>query len=121
MRIGTDDVASAYRRLPCAHPETTVVAIWDPAREGVAYYTMDGHNFGLSAAVLSFNRVSQLLATVARRFFGVAVAAYFDDFCVVEPKFAGSSGKRVLRALSELLGMEFSRDKDVPMAVSNPF
>jgi len=52
MRIGTDDIASAYRRLPCAHPEATVVAAWDPAREAVAYYTMDRHNFGLSAVVL---------------------------------------------------------------------
>jgi len=61
------------------------------------------------------------VATVARRFFGVAVAAYFDDFCVVEPEFAGASGKHVLRALSQWLGMEFSREKDVPMRVSNPF
>lgn len=121
MRIGTDDISAAYRRLPCAHPETTVVAVWDPERGAVAYYTMDGHNFGLSAAVLSFNRVSQLIATVARRFFGVAVAAYFDDFCVVEPEFAGATGKRAIRALSQLLGMEFSREKDVRMAVANPF
>jgi hypothetical protein len=121
MRIGTEDMEAAYRRLPCAHPETTVVMIWDPAREAVAYYTMYGHNFGLSAAVLSFNRVSQLVATVARRFFGVAVAAYFDDFCVVEPEFAGDTGKRVLGALTRLLGIEFSPKKKVNMKVSSPF
>jgi hypothetical protein len=44
------------------------------------------------------------------------VAAYSDDFCIVEPDFAGASGKRVLRALSE-----FSNEKDVPMRVANPF
>jgi hypothetical protein len=28
---------------------------------------------------LSCNRVTRLVATITRRFFGVAVAAYFDD------------------------------------------
>lgn len=51
--------------LLCAHPETTVVMIWDEWEQVVAYYTMDGHNFGLAAAVLSFNRVTQLVATVS--------------------------------------------------------
>jgi hypothetical protein len=53
--------------------------LWHSTRKCVAFYTMDGHNFGLAAAVLSFNCVAQLVAAVARRFFGVAVAAYFDD------------------------------------------
>jgi hypothetical protein len=82
---------------------------------------MDGHNFGLSAAVLSFNRVTQFLATVARRFFGVAVAAYFDDFCVVEPEFAGQTGKRVVHALANWMGWQFFKKKNIPMRVDNPF
>jgi hypothetical protein len=82
---------------------------------------MEGHNFGLSAAVLSFNRGTQLLATVARRFFGVAVAAYFDNFCVVEPEFAGRSGKRVVHTLASWMGWQFSKKKNIPMRVDNPF
>lgn len=121
MRHGTDDVASAYRRMPCAHPEATVVMVWDAERRCIAFYTMDGHNFGLSAAVLSFNRLTQLVATVARRFFGVLTAAYFDDYDTAEPDYAGRSGKSVLGALHEWLGMPLSSEKDVPMAVHNPF
>jgi hypothetical protein len=79
------------------------------------------HNVGLAAAVLSFNRVTQSVAAVARRFFGVAVAAYFDDYDIAEPVYAGQSGKRVLRALHEWLGLPLSKDKDVKMAVHNPF
>jgi hypothetical protein len=44
MRHRTEDVDGAYRRLPCAHPESTVVMVWDAERKCVAYYTMDGHN-----------------------------------------------------------------------------
>ena len=62
----TDDVAAAYRQLRCAHPEYTVVAIWDTIEGGVRYYTMYGHNFGLKSAVLSFNRHTQLISWVAR-------------------------------------------------------
>ena len=47
MHHSTDDVESAYRRMLCAHPEATVVAIYDTLEKGVRYYTMDGHNFGL--------------------------------------------------------------------------
>jgi hypothetical protein len=38
-----------------------------------------------------------------------------------EPEYAGQSGKRILRALHEWLGMPLSKDKDVKMAVHNPF
>jgi hypothetical protein len=121
MRHGTDDVKAAYRAMPCAHPETTVIAIWDTVAERVAYYTMDGHNFGLAAAVPSFNRYTQLVAAIARRLFAVATAAYFDDYDTCEPAFCGSTGKACLRALHEWLGMPLSTEKDIPMRVENPF
>ena len=41
----------------------------------VRYFTMYGHNFGLKSAVLSFNRHSQLMCWIARRWFGVRSAA----------------------------------------------
>ena len=56
MCLCTDDVDSAYRRLACRHPEASVVAVWHTGLERVVFYTMPGHNFGLAAAVLSFNR-----------------------------------------------------------------
>jgi hypothetical protein len=58
---------------------------------------------------------------VARRFFGVAAPAYFDDYDIAEPEYAGESGKHVLRSLHEFLGMPLSDSKKVRMAVHNPF
>ena len=122
MQHSTDDVELAYRRMAAAHPEVTVVAIWDTDLQDVAYYTMKGHNFGLKAAVLSFNRHSQLVVAVARRLFGVACGAYFDDYDVTEPVRFGNSGKRVLHFLHRKLGVPLAGgDKDVKPAAANAF
>ena len=50
----TDDVELAYRRMAAA--EASVVMLWDTRVGAVTYWLMDGHNFGLATAVLSFNR-----------------------------------------------------------------
>ena len=121
MAHGTDDVELAYRRVPCAHPEATVVAIWDTLDREVRYYTMGGHNFGIASAVINFNRASQLGVLLARRLLGVCCAAYFDDFNVTEPVFAGSSAKGALHWVCAAIGIPLSADKDVPMARANPF
>jgi hypothetical protein len=92
LHHGTDDVELAYRRMCAAHPEATVVMLWDTRREAVSYFLMDGHNFGLVSAVLSFNRHSQLVARLMRRLFGVPCAAYFE--CAPPPQRA----RRVRRA-----------------------
>ena len=121
LHHATDDVDSAYRRVPTAHPEATVVAIWDTVEGGVRYYTTNGHNFGLVTAVLTFNRASQLVVLLARRLFGVCVAAYFDDFNITEPVYAGASGKNVLRWLAEVVGIPLAPKKDVAFAAANAF
>ena len=56
LTMCTDDVDSAYRRLACRNAEASVVALWSVRLGQVVYFTMPGHNFGLAAAVLSFNR-----------------------------------------------------------------
>ena len=122
LHHSTDDVELAYRRMAAAQPEATVVMIWDTNREAVSYFLMDGHNFGLAAAVLSFNRHSQLVACMARRLYGVPCAAYFDDFDTTDPVGAGKSGKEALHTLCRLMGVPLSRGtKDVDPAASNPF
>ena len=124
MSICTDDVEMAYRRMVCEHPEATVVAIYDTVLGDVAYYTMPGHNFGLSAAVLSWNRHTQLTACIARRFFGCCVGGYFDDFCTAEPCYAAPTGKTCLRLIQRTLHIplvEGDDCKDIPFRPSNPF
>lgn len=122
MGHATDDVDSAYRRMASDRPEMTVIAIFDVTVGGVRYYTMNGFNFGILSAVLAFNRHSQRVAMIARRFFGVCTAAYFDDYDTAEPTYAGRTAKEVLHRIHGLLGMPLAKgDKDVPFRGQNAF
>lgn len=60
-----DDLADAYRHVPCADPRFTVVDIPNPATSRVDYFTMSGFNFGLKSAVLCFNRLPECVTAVA--------------------------------------------------------
>ncbi|KAL3930298.1 MAG: hypothetical protein SGPRY_001596 [Prymnesium sp.] len=62
----TDDLADAYRHVPCADPRFTGVAVPDPDTGRVGYFTMSGFNFGLNSAVLCFNRFPECMTAVAR-------------------------------------------------------
>ena len=118
----TDDVEAAYRRMAALDQGSTVVAIYDTVEGDVRFYTMPGHNFGLSAAVLSWNRHSHLIATLARRCFGIPCGAYFDDYDICGPDWAAASAKVVLRQLHLWLGVPLAEGlKDVPPREINPF
>ena len=122
LEHSTDDVVKAYRRMAASDAGTTVVALWDARVEAVRFFLMPGHNFGLVSAVLSWNRQSQLVACLARRYFGVPCAAYFDDYDVCEPNWATPSGKGVLHRLHEWLGIPLATNaKDVPPRPVNAF
>ena len=118
----TDDVQLAYRRILSAHPEVTVVAIYNTNAKAVRFYTMRGHNFGLVSAVLSWNRVSTLIGAVCRRIFGVPNAPYFDDTDVTDVRTLCSSAKHCLRRVSAWSGVPLAVGaKDVRPGFSHPF
>ena len=122
MGHATDDADSAYRRVACRHPWSSVVAFYNTDIGEVRYLLMDGHNFGLAAAVLSWNRHSICAAELARRVFGVVNCPYFDDHDTCEPAYAGRSGKHALRLIYDWMGVPLSvGEKDVDFAHSNPF
>lgn len=121
MQHGTDDVEKAYKRMASAHPQATVFAIYDVRVRDVRFFTLPGHNFGLRAAVISWNRHSTLAAFLARCLFGVCTGGYFDDYDTCEPVWAGSSGKQMLRELHAMMGVPLSEEKDIAMAPANPF
>ena len=113
---GTDDIESAYRRVMCAWPQFTVVAIWHPERRETVFLTLPGLNFGLKSAVVSFNRFPLVAVRLLRELFGWTGGSYFDDFVTVEPRFCEGSGQEVLGAVMELLGLPVSAEKHVPLA-----
>ena len=71
---------------------------------------------------LSWNRHSQLVAAIARRFFGIPCCAYFDDYDICGPSWAAASAKCVLRQIHVWLGIPLAEGlKDVPPREINPF
>ena len=107
FQLGTEDIASAYRRMPCCAPWYTVFAQWNPHTESVEYFRLQGFNFGLKSAVNAFNRLSSCIRELANRLLAICCSSYFDDFCVSEPTFA-AGGQQLLRDLAALVGVPFA-------------
>jgi hypothetical protein len=76
MLIGTEDIAAAYRRMACSQPWYTVFAQWDPHRQAVIFFRLQGFNFGLRSAPNQFNRLSFAMARFASRLLRVACNNY---------------------------------------------
>ena len=108
---GTDDLADAYRHVPCSQPEYTVVVIIDPVSRQPAYFTMGGFNFGLKSAVLQFNRFPEVMVAVARRLLAIVCTHFYDDYCVVEPTETAAHAQQMLAELHDLVGFPFKEAK----------
>ena len=85
VRGGTDDVASAYRKVVNAEPEYTPVALTDPSTGKIAFFEVPGFNFGLKSAVVAFNSVMELTTAVLRRVYLVVCEHFYDDLVTCEP------------------------------------
>ena len=120
MLLGTEDLASAYRRVPVWQPEYTVVALKDPSGE-LKFFIVPGHNFGLLSAVLNFNTVPEFTVHVARRMFASCCSHFYDDFPVCEPSFSCASSQKALWDLHQLLGFALAEKKHVPCALENDY
>lgn len=115
--VGLDDMQDAYRQDPNRPDQlgAAVVAVYHPGLKAWRFVVMYGHSFGLVAAVVAFNRTPTLITAAARRLFGVAAAAYFDDNFVVEPTALYGSGQKLLRTLYNSVGSVMSESKHVPV------
>ena len=116
LKGGSDDWRKAYRQCGARDPACQVVACWDPDTRRVVYFVIGGMAFGQLAAVNNFNLVAALMTRFARLLFAVCCGNYFDDYVVVEPDFAGSTGQHSLLALHTRCGFLLDRSKHDPMA-----
>ena len=109
--LGTEDMASAYRKVPCADPNLNVVSLMDPESGVLKFFLVPGCNFGLKAAVVAFNRVPEFMVHVARRLLASCVSHFFDDYPVCEPAWSAKSSQLFLGLLHEIMGLPFSLEK----------
>ena len=123
MRHGTNDLRAAYRKVPTSQPEYTIVAVWNSDTERVCYCDVPGHNFGLTSAVVNFNRFPELVVAATRRLLWVVNEHYFDDHDTCEPAWAQSSGQECLVEIcgSNFFSFAFDPNKDVDMKPANEY
>ena len=125
MRLGTDDIASAYRVLVSAAPQYTIAAVWRPAAAGVKgavkYFVLRGFNFGLKSAPVHLATLMKPLVDFARKLLLVPCGEFYDDVVVVDPCECGASAQTSLCSFFKLIGFPFADKKHEKMRTSNPF
>ena len=123
MEHGTDDLFAAYRRVPTSQPRYTCVMVWDSDNNDIVYCIVPGHNFGLTSAVLNFNRLPHFMISAARCLLGICAEHYFDDVDTAEPSFCLGSGQRaaVFFFNKGVCGFNFEDKKHVEMDLDNEF
>ena len=104
--LGTEDMKNAYRQCPVVprHRCCSVVAFWDHLEHDVRFIILNGLPFGLSSAVLAFNRTPALLTAVARRMCGAMTAYFFDDSGVLDIAVGQGSAQAATRSTYQLAG-----------------
>ena len=122
-RFSTHDMTSAYRQVAVAPEQLpfSVVAVWSPIARSWVYGELDGLPFGVTSAVVEFNRVPAFLVAVARRWLPIPVINFYDDFKVLGVKCGGGSEDRSFRELCEWTGYKLDPEKHQPPASSCTF
>ena len=121
--FGSEDMKSAYRQLPNVPSEAPllVIAIWHPQFQEIRYAIMRAHPFGLSSAVLNFNRLPALATALVRQSMATAAAFYFDDTGVFDLACCRGSGQEALQCVYQAFGATLDELKQQPMAVQRTF
>ena len=110
---GTEDLKRAYRQVAVA-PEhlpysVTMVSYCGKPRFVVVLSLV----FGLSSAVMSFNRIARFLTGMLRRALAVCVDNYFDDFLQIEMKNGACQAKDLVYFVTRLMGWWLDPGKSV--------
>ena len=116
------DMVDAYRQVPSApeHASVMQIAVYVPSL-GWRYTQMYGNPFGMSRAVLNFNRLPTLNVAFCRRSMGVMAAAYFDDNLGVDLAIADGTGEAAMVAVFTELGATLSPSKAMAPASRRVF
>ena len=79
MTVTLLDLSMAYRTVPTCQPWYTSIGIYNPAAHRAEFYWLPGHNFGLTSAVVNFNRYPEFVVVVLRASLAIPAEHYFDD------------------------------------------
>ena len=115
LQISTQDMWKAYRQIPC-HPSQSqfmVVMVWHPWNKEWVFGQTSGLLFGITGAVLHFNRIPALIVALARRWLAIPVQNFFDDFRILDlARSNGSANRFFCLLVEEILGFRIDPKKE---------
>ena len=119
----TKDMKSAYRQCPRweGHSHVHIVCAYHPEHKEWMFAELCGLAFGISIAVILFNRVPSFITAVARRWLAIPAIHFFDDFKITATQNTQKFAWRNFNELVNLLGWVFDPEKDSVMAQEGPF
>ena len=120
--MGTEDLDEAYGQCP-ARPDQrgACVVAWHCPSKGWRFAEAKGLVFGLSAAVVGFNRWPLLITAAFRRLLAGLGTNYFDDFCILSMLLDATSARDGLSKVADICGGSFGTGKTVPPGTTRPF
>ena len=124
LHISTQDMWKAYRQIPCHENQLKfmTVMVWHPTQREWVFGESKGLLFGLTGAVLAFNRVPAFIVAVARRWLGIPVQNFFDDFRILDTaRSKGSANRFFCILVEEILGFIVDPKKEQLPDVRNVF
>ena len=113
--MGTEDLDEAYGQCP-ARPDqrNACIVAWHSPSRGWRFAEAKGLVFGLSAAVVGFNRWPALITAGFRRFFAGLGANYFDDFFALSSLIDAAHCRCCLSDAAAFNGGSFGKAKAIP-------
>ena len=111
VELGLDDLFAAYRRVPTAHPEYMIAAVWDLETSQPVFYEVYGHCFGLVSSVLNFNRIPHLLCVAAALLFAAPVDHFFDDYLTMDLAAGRGTAQVCLNTLHDAVRLRLEPKK----------
>ena len=102
----TEDMTSAFRQVPVQDQRLrfSVVALWCPVSCQWLFSQLRGLRFGLKGAVLDFNRISAAVVAVSRRWLGIPILGFYDDFKITEFAASATSASQCFREFMSWFG-----------------
>ena len=121
--LATVDLPDAYRGCPVRPDQlgASVVAAWCPSAKAWHFMPLHGLAFGLSSAVVSFNRLPTLLVAGLRRILFLICGAYFDDLPLLDTASGSPSAMDALIMLLTAAGAPPADSKTFPPAQYRTF
>ena len=113
LAMAKADHRDAYKQLPVRddHKMFAVVTLKEPDSGEMRGFVPQTQLFGATAAVLHYNTVSRVMASLAVRWLKIPCLGYFDDFGIITTEMTVHEALNAFTKMNHILGFELKIEK----------